>query len=157
MLESNKSSFQSYLKLPYLNIHVNNDSSASLSLSLLPISVYESTCNPGSWGCTNDKFWLQRKMGRGYEEKFHRKIQIYDQALNYMERCSISITIREIQIKTMRYHFPPDRCNYPKFRSLATYFLCHVCEETGTHMLLTVTQNNTTPIPGNLACLAKCC
>lgn len=95
--------------------------STSLRLSLLSISVYGSTRDPHRQGCVNDKFWLQRKMGRGYEEKFHRKIGIYDQALNYMERCLTSITIREIQIKTRRYHFPPDWWNHPKFRSLATY------------------------------------
>ena len=40
------------------------------------------------------------------------KIQIYNK---HIKRCSKSVTIREVEIKTsMKYHFPPTRMNIKK-------------------------------------------
>lgn len=113
-----RSSFQTYLKLPYLNTHAHiyfTPSFSSVYLCLW-VNTWPTQTRLCQWQILTTK-----ENGGGYEEKFHRKIGIYDQALNYMERCLTSITIREIQIKTRRYHFPPDWWNHPKFRSLATY------------------------------------
>lgn len=75
-------------------------------------------------------------MGRRYEEKIHRK-NIYDQALNYMERCSMSIAIEETQVKTMRCHW--DTISHLKGEIIKKlevwqHILWHTCGETGTLM-----------------------
>lgn len=77
------------------------------SVLFCPSLVYISTHDPCRPGCTNDKFWLQKKMERGYKEKFHTKMDIWSSPEFYGKMLNINHTHKkkEIQIKTMRYHW----------------------------------------------------
>ena len=45
---------------------------------------------------------IQLKWAKHLNRQFSKKIQM---ASKYMKRCAISLAVREIQIKTTRYHF----------------------------------------------------
>ena len=73
------------------------------------------------------------KMGEGYEQTLFKK-DIYE-AYKHMKKCSSSLVIREMQIKTtLRYHLTPVRMAIIKKSGDSR--CCRGCGEIGTLLLL---------------------
>lgn len=95
----------------------------------------------------------------GLRREVAQKICIHDQVLNY-GRCSISIRIREIQVKTLRYHW--DTISHLTGGVIETlevwhHIFCSISVRIQSLMSLTETRSNTTPVHRKLACLTKRC
>ena len=81
-------------------------------------------------------------------------IEGIQRASNHMIRHPISCIIRELQIKTMRYHYTPIR--WAKFRSADhAKVLVRRWTNRTSHSLLVGMKNNTATLEGNLAVFTR--